>query len=181
MHITVQYLYKSKYQKVGVLPIQLVKSNVSKVGPSLERKPNLTFRALALRQRENTNLHTNIFIRFRFVSLLCLRSTLCLYLYSCMVLLSSDNEPSALAVMNRRVRKKTDLLIFSAMLQPIKFQRRFITARADGFLSLDKRTAASGNEIAVHPCNYARVVIHYWTQYLAAKQKVWNLKSTQGL
>ena len=29
--------YKSKYKKVGVLPIRIVKSNVSSVGPSLER------------------------------------------------------------------------------------------------------------------------------------------------
>ena len=31
-------LYKSKYEKVGVLPIRIVKSNVSSVGPSSERK-----------------------------------------------------------------------------------------------------------------------------------------------
>ena len=30
--------YKSKYKKVGVLPIRIVKSNVSSIGPSSERK-----------------------------------------------------------------------------------------------------------------------------------------------
>ena len=30
-------LYKSKYEKVGVLPIRIVKSNVSSIGPSSER------------------------------------------------------------------------------------------------------------------------------------------------
>ena len=29
--------YKSKYEKVGVLPIQIVKSNVSSIGPLSER------------------------------------------------------------------------------------------------------------------------------------------------
>ena len=31
------HVYKSKYKKVGVLPIRIVKSNVSRVGPSSER------------------------------------------------------------------------------------------------------------------------------------------------
>ena len=30
-------IYKSKYEKVGVLPIRIVKSNVSSVGPSSEK------------------------------------------------------------------------------------------------------------------------------------------------
>ena len=33
----VVFRYKSKYKKVGVLPIRIVKSNVSSVGPSSER------------------------------------------------------------------------------------------------------------------------------------------------
>ena len=32
--------YKSKYEKVGVLPIQILKSNVSSVGASSERNRN---------------------------------------------------------------------------------------------------------------------------------------------
>ena len=31
-------MYKSKYEKVDILPIRIVKSNVSSVGPSSERK-----------------------------------------------------------------------------------------------------------------------------------------------
>ena len=31
------FRYKSKYKKVGVLPIRIVKSNASSVGPSSER------------------------------------------------------------------------------------------------------------------------------------------------
>ena len=39
------FIYKSKYKKVGVLPIWLVKSNVLSVGPSSER--NITVRTKA--------------------------------------------------------------------------------------------------------------------------------------
>ena len=35
---SVEIVYKSKYKKVGVLPIWIVKSNVSSVDPSSERK-----------------------------------------------------------------------------------------------------------------------------------------------
>ena len=31
------YIYKSKYKKVGVLPMRIVWSNVSSIGPSSER------------------------------------------------------------------------------------------------------------------------------------------------
>ena len=34
--------YKSKYKKVGVLPIRIIKSNVSSVGPSSERTTRFT-------------------------------------------------------------------------------------------------------------------------------------------
>ena len=34
------FRFKSKYEKVGVLPIWIVKSNVSSVGPSSERNRN---------------------------------------------------------------------------------------------------------------------------------------------
>ena len=34
---TILHRYKSKYEKVGVLPIRIAKSNVSSVGPSSER------------------------------------------------------------------------------------------------------------------------------------------------
>ena len=37
---------KSKYEKVGVLPIRIVKSNVSSVGPSSERNEGPTFETL---------------------------------------------------------------------------------------------------------------------------------------
>ena len=35
------FRYKSKYKKVGVLPIQIVKSNVSSVGPLSERNMDI--------------------------------------------------------------------------------------------------------------------------------------------
>ena len=56
------------------------------------------------------------------------------------ILLSSDKEPSALNVMNRRVRKNAD---FCNCLTNESFltKCRFLTARIDGSLSLDKRTA----------------------------------------
>ena len=34
MHV---YIYKSKYKKIGVLPMRIVWSNVSSIGPSSER------------------------------------------------------------------------------------------------------------------------------------------------
>ena len=35
--VKAEWRYKSKYEKVGVLPMRIVKSNVSSVGPSSER------------------------------------------------------------------------------------------------------------------------------------------------
>ena len=69
------YIYKSKYKKVGgVLPIRIVKSNVSSIGPSSER----------MLETLDYNIHigsTPTFL-FRFVSLLCQRSTrLGIYIY----------------------------------------------------------------------------------------------------
>ena len=67
-------VYKLKYKKVGVLPIRVVKSNVSSVGPpsvSLRRRADARNVRLYYPYRQ----YTNLFI-FRFVSLLCLRSTL---------------------------------------------------------------------------------------------------------
>ena len=66
------YIRFSKYEKVGVLPIRIVKSNVSSVGPSSERNRKKKLLLFFFRQ------YTNLFI-FRFVSLLCLRSTPRLY------------------------------------------------------------------------------------------------------
>ena len=75
------YTYISRYKKVGVLTIRIVKSNVQSVGPSSERnRVPLQRRANA----QNVRLYypywqyTNLFI-FRFVSLLSLRSTLRLF------------------------------------------------------------------------------------------------------
>ena len=67
--------HKSKYKKGGVLPIRIVKSNVSSIGPSSERN-----RANARKVRLYYPYwqYTDLFI-FRFVSLLCLRSTLRLF------------------------------------------------------------------------------------------------------
>ena len=66
------YIYKSKYKKVGVLPIRIVKSNVSSVGPvSLWRRTNARNVRLCYPYRQ----YTNPFI-FRFLSEHCLRSTL---------------------------------------------------------------------------------------------------------
>ena len=66
------YVRLSKYEKVGVLPMRIVKSNVSSVGPSSERNRGGESRFVFFRK------YTNLFI-LRFVSLLCLRSTLRLY------------------------------------------------------------------------------------------------------
>ena len=59
--------YKSKYKKVGVLPIRIIKSNVSSVGPSSERTTRFTLTYL--------DFTRDLFI-FRFVFEHCLRSTL---------------------------------------------------------------------------------------------------------
>ena len=56
--------HKSKYKKVGVLPIRIVKSNVSSVGPSLDFTIRIGSTPTAF---------------LYFVSLLCLRSTLRLF------------------------------------------------------------------------------------------------------
>ena len=70
------HVYKSKYKKVGVLPIQIVKSNVSSVGPSLERNRSANVRNVRLYYPYRQ--YTDLFI-FRFVSEHCLRSTLRLF------------------------------------------------------------------------------------------------------
>ena len=69
------YRTKSKHEKVGVLPIRLVQSNVSSIGPSSERNRRKA-------NARNVKLHypywqyTDLFI-FRFcIFILCLRSTL---------------------------------------------------------------------------------------------------------
>ena len=76
--------FKLKYKKVGVLPIQIVKSNVSSVVPSSERNQFFclmkgqcsklyTLLSFTLPYQQ----YTNLFI-FRFVSLHSLHSRLCL-------------------------------------------------------------------------------------------------------
>ena len=73
--------YKSKYKMVGVLPIRIVQSNVSRIGPSSER--NRKHFSVSLWRGANTRnvrlyyphwQYTDLFI-FRFVSLLMLRTT----------------------------------------------------------------------------------------------------------
>ena len=44
--LSVHHGYKSKYEKVGVLPTRIVKSNVSSVGPSSERNLYVYFTML---------------------------------------------------------------------------------------------------------------------------------------
>ena len=81
---------KSKYKKVGVLPIRIVQSNISSFGSSSERNrtKKKSFYFLFVSDEgpmlETLDYHypywqyTDIFI-FPFVSLLCLRSTLRLF------------------------------------------------------------------------------------------------------
>ena len=68
------FRYKSKYKKVSVLPIWIVKSNVSSIGPSSERKKRRV-NARNVRLYYPYWQYTDLFI-FRFASLLCLPSTL---------------------------------------------------------------------------------------------------------
>ena len=70
------FRYFSKYETVGVLPIWIVKSNVSSVGSSSER--NRRANALNVRLYYPSWQYTNLFI-LRFVSLLRLPSTLRLF------------------------------------------------------------------------------------------------------
>ena len=70
------FMNRNMKRLVSILPIRIVKSNVSSVGPSSE-----TTNARNARLYYPNRQYTNLFI-FRFVSLLCLRSTLRLfYLY----------------------------------------------------------------------------------------------------
>ena len=71
--VQVEQRYKSKYKKVGVLPIRIVQSNVSSVGPSSERNNSLTKGQRSKRQTILSVLavYTNFFI-FRFIKKIAL-------------------------------------------------------------------------------------------------------------
>ena len=55
------FRYKSKYKKVGVLPIRIVKSNVSSIGPSSERNTRQRANAQNVRLYYSYRLYTNLF------------------------------------------------------------------------------------------------------------------------
>ena len=55
------FRYKSKYKKVGVLPIRIVKSNVSSIGPSSERNTWQRAYAQNVRLYYSYRLYTNLF------------------------------------------------------------------------------------------------------------------------
>ena len=58
------FVYKSKYKKVGVLPIWEVKSNVSSVGPSSERNMILPDVRLYYPYRQHTNAYAVYYVHF---------------------------------------------------------------------------------------------------------------------